>query len=862
MKKILFISFILIFSSLILVNSNVTVDKVSTDFIQQDVIKVDKIVEDSGYLFIVSDGNVLIYEQFRYDIIWSSNYDNITEISVENNYMVISDSENLYLFNISDIFSPVYIKKAIVNSPFGITSVNDLEISNGLLSVSLYYEYFLYDVSDLSLISNIGYPMGPNYDTAIYNSTHTFTAIGSDGIGFNTISNTEIGWFYTYNPGNNPKQTHYTSISIDGDYLYAMDIGNLRVDILYINGSYLSPVSQIDISGIGTSDIYTFNSSLYLTNNEGVHVFNLQDIKNPNYIGVYKKIGAVNTVIIRYNKVIMGIDTDLIIEPMSIFYQNISTIAVNYNLPLINSINTSLAITDIKIIDNIAYTIENGTINSYNITGYESGIPSTKIWDSSSYSFVSQVINVYNNLLYVGIGYNLTVFDITNKYNPNYVDSIELYNGINEIEFYKNYAFIATNWNLKFINISYPIFQYENLENYAMGPVFDIAIDGNIIVSAASYDGLVKHDITDMNSIQTETIYTAYDITLVDTDGSYIYLYDNSNNRVVIFDENSQFISNYTIDYGQPSNMIVKGEYLFISVGDNIEVIDISDRYNPYLRYQTNQYGIIYDMELIADALVISLDTGIGFLNISSFDSSLLKDIDIYADTVSHGDTSISLFWDKLSYQVDMILQRRDGIIGKFINITNVYNNYIDFNVTAGIEYHYRLVFSYNGNSFISNKISVTIPIKIFTPLAPKSISLTQVTNGGVRLDWEAPIDSVNANITHYGLYKSTDGVNFVNIINASSGSVKSYIIMGLIDGETYYFKVTAINIHGESPDSDILSITIHDTPETSTQNDDTYVGIPDEEKPTLNLTVNAPTAILFSLVSIIIFRKKYSTDI
>ena len=136
-----------------------------------------------------------------------------------------------------------------------------------------------------------------------------------------------------------------------------------------------------------------------------------------------------------------------------------------------------------------------------------------------------------------------------------------------------------------------------------------------------------------------------------------------------------------------------------------------------------------------------------------------------------------------------------------FAQIGNL-TSYIDTAVTKGQVYYYKVeaINSAGGESSQSNEASVTIPST--PPSAPQNFAAGG-ENTQVVLEWSTPNNGGSA-ITNYNIYKST--TSGTETLLTTVGNVNSYTDTGLTNGQTYYYKVSAVNSLGESPQSNEAS--------------------------------------------------------
>lgn len=93
----------------------------------------------------------------------------------------------------------------------------------------------------------------------------------------------------------------------------------------------------------------------------------------------------------------------------------------------------------------------------------------------------------------------------------------------------------------------------------------------------------------------------------------------------------------------------------------------------------------------------------------------------------------------------------------------------------------------------------------VFQPSPPRNLH-ADPGNEEVRLTWEVPSSDGNSAISGYGIYRGTHPLALNQI--SEVGAVENYTDSGLMNGQTYYYAVTAVNEVGEGPRSNQANAT------------------------------------------------------
>ncbi len=132
--------------------------------------------------------------------------------------------------------------------------------------------------------------------------------------------------------------------------------------------------------------------------------------------------------------------------------------------------------------------------------------------------------------------------------------------------------------------------------------------------------------------------------------------------------------------------------------------------------------------------------------------------------------------------------------------------SFTDSTAANGTTYYYKVTaVNAAGQSPRSNEASATP--QATAPSAPTGL-MASGSNGSVKLSWIAPASNGGSQITGYDVYRGTSpgGESSTPIATGVSGS--TYTDTGVTNGTTYYYKVTAVNAVGQSPQSNEASAT------------------------------------------------------
>ena len=171
--------------------------------------------------------------------------------------------------------------------------------------------------------------------------------------------------------------------------------------------------------------------------------------------------------------------------------------------------------------------------------------------------------------------------------------------------------------------------------------------------------------------------------------------------------------------------------------------------------------------------------------------------------TPDAGNSQVSLTWTPSAAGINLTIY--DGTTpgtGKPAQVSTVTDtSALVTGLTNGTTYYFWLV---SGKIVVSNTVSA-VPVTV--PGAPAGLTAT-AGNARVTLSWAAPASDGGSPVSGYNVYAATSA-DFKGAAELPGVTGTAIVLVGLVNGTSYYFRVTAVNAVGQSPPSAGASATL-----------------------------------------------------
>jgi fibronectin type 3 domain-containing protein len=175
------------------------------------------------------------------------------------------------------------------------------------------------------------------------------------------------------------------------------------------------------------------------------------------------------------------------------------------------------------------------------------------------------------------------------------------------------------------------------------------------------------------------------------------------------------------------------------------------------------------------------------------------------------GSGQVTLTWSNPTYQgtanlLTYFIGRTNGTTQTFVGFVTAglgQQTFVDLTAQPGVTYQYRVLVSnnYGSASAPSNVAQATTSSNNVVPSAPLNL-VAQVGIGYVKLTWSAPT-TAGPGILNYTIFRGTaSGQEGTTVFKSVSGTTLTFNDTPVTSGQSYYYKVKAVNSVGSSPES------------------------------------------------------------
>jgi len=148
-----------------------------------------------------------------------------------------------------------------------------------------------------------------------------------------------------------------------------------------------------------------------------------------------------------------------------------------------------------------------------------------------------------------------------------------------------------------------------------------------------------------------------------------------------------------------------------------------------------------------------------------------------------------------------------DSSLTSYLTTTDIVLN--DTVVNAGTMYYYAV--SANNSVGESPQSVVVSAMPVGRPSAPRSLTII-AGQTYIDLDWDTPLQTGGSPLTGYWVYRGTSPGSLVKLMEVSPANTY-YRDESVEQGSTYFYRLTAFNIIGESIPTETLNATMPDVP-------------------------------------------------
>jgi hypothetical protein len=210
------------------------------------------------------------------------------------------------------------------------------------------------------------------------------------------------------------------------------------------------------------------------------------------------------------------------------------------------------------------------------------------VWNGDYFTWYSEFVKIYKNYVLIIIGTDVSIIDISDVKNPEYITDIMFEEEPVDIEVKDDIVFFVDyHGNLKIYDLAIPSNPIKISEMKTTGYCYKIQVKDDFLFSADGIKGVSVIDISDNTKpIYLESYNAVGDVRSFDIEDDYIFVANNSK-KIAMYEitETGTFVDagEFGISPMVYGNVEVVGELAYCSAqyGLNYEVFDVSEISSP-----------------------------------------------------------------------------------------------------------------------------------------------------------------------------------------------------------------------------------------------------------------------------------------
>ncbi|RKZ21048.1 hypothetical protein DRQ18_05110 [bacterium] len=470
------------------------------------------------------------------------------------------DDRGIEVWDLSDLYAP----QKIVTHPTGGKARDVYLVGNYLYVAADTYGLQIFTVSDTGLLSEIGRCNTPGraYKVCV-SGTYAYIADYGKGMRIIDISTPE-----------NPQEVGYYFVTID-------------------------PACDLVVK-----DTLAY---LILKDNK-LSILNVSDPSNPVAVGSYSTPFPFSVEVID-SFAYVGDEGAL----TSLYILNVSTPS---NPILVSEVDAYSPVYDVKKVGNILYV----AAGNYGILVFNA----TDISNLEEINYFPAGGTAYNvfvqgDFAYLACDKWLQIIDISNLSSPCRVGYFPASSGIHAVWCVGNYAYVGDGGVLRILDISDPTNPIE-ISSVSAGDIYDVEVHGNYAYAAGWGKGLRIIDVADPLNPYVASICTTYYSLKLSIQDTYAFLAEGlyGFSIVDISDPlNPEMVSQRYVS-GWGTDISVYGLYAYLMTGgDGLYIWNISDIFHPQKVGSCNTYNSGYHVYTAGSYSCVTNDSGIQVVDVS-----------------------------------------------------------------------------------------------------------------------------------------------------------------------------------------------------------------------------------------------------